>query len=78
LKVDRDAEATTAVNKMRRVVLVMLLAAMVSVCKTGGLVPSKFEGGRWSFAERLSDLVEFLVGGELGADAEQRALIERR
>ena len=47
---------------MRRVVLAVLLAATVSGCKTSGLIPSKFEGGSWSFAERLSNIVEVLVG----------------
>ena len=49
---------------MRRVVLVLLVAATVSGCKTGGLIPSKFESGSWSFTGRLSNLIELLVGRE--------------
>ena len=51
---------------MRRVVLVMLLAATVSGCKTSGIIPSKFEGGTWSF-ESLSNIVEVLVGELAGS-----------
>ncbi len=64
---------------MRRVILVVLLAATVSVCKTGGLIPSKFEGGNWSVGERLSNLMELLVGAELNtAEAGQEWFAERR
>jgi hypothetical protein len=64
---------------MHRVVLVVLLAATVSGCKTGGLIPSKFEGGNWSVAERLSNLMELLVGAELNtAEARQEWFAECR
>jgi hypothetical protein len=49
---------------MRRVVLAVLVAATVSGCKTGGLIPSKFESGNWSVTARLSNLIESIVGGE--------------
>jgi hypothetical protein len=53
---------------MRRVVLAVLLAAMVSGCKTSGLIPSKFEGGSWSLTETFSNIVQVLVGELTGAE----------
>jgi hypothetical protein len=47
---------------MRRLVLVMLLAATLTGCKTSGLVPSKFDGVSWGDGEGLAQLIQFLVG----------------
>ncbi len=64
---------------MRRVILVVLLAATVSGCKTAGLIPSKFESGNWSVGEKLSNLMELLAGAELNtAEAGQEWFAERR
>jgi len=64
---------------MRRTLLIVLLATMLSGCKTGGFIPTKFEGGNWNLAERFSNLVELLVGGEPdGAEAGQHWFGGRR